>query len=95
MGILSAQHPTRSHRDACPAGNVYVPLNRFVVHSTNSKRYKILGFTGYCFSDRSEIQPFLEDPRTGPTISWAKRQAIRLGKFKFTVYGHFSYDSQE
>ncbi|KAI8989590.1 carbon-nitrogen hydrolase, partial [Pilobolus umbonatus] len=35
-------------------------------------------FTGYVFHSLEEIMPFLEDTENGPTVQWAKKQAIRL-----------------
>ncbi|OQR98540.1 hypothetical protein THRCLA_06696, partial [Thraustotheca clavata] len=35
-------------------------------------------FTGYCFKDRTEIEPFAELNNIGPTFSWCKSQALRL-----------------
>ncbi|KAJ1557236.1 Carbon-nitrogen hydrolase, partial [Cladochytrium tenue] len=39
-----------------------------------------LAFTGYVFESRDAIAPFVEpDGPTGPTASWARRVAVRLG----------------
>ncbi|KAI8062505.1 carbon-nitrogen hydrolase [Gongronella butleri] len=37
-----------------------------------------MAFTGYVFHTKDEVEPFLEDTRTGPTVHWAQRQAQRL-----------------
>ncbi|GAA5901517.1 hypothetical protein JCM6882_006302 [Rhodosporidiobolus microsporus] len=38
-----------------------------------------MAFTGYCFKSREDVEPFVEDARTGVTASWAKKTAQRLG----------------
>ncbi|OQR97498.1 hypothetical protein ACHHYP_10893 [Achlya hypogyna] len=35
-------------------------------------------FTGYCFKDRTEIEPFAELAGSGPTFEWCRAQATRL-----------------
>ncbi|ORX51230.1 carbon-nitrogen hydrolase [Hesseltinella vesiculosa] len=37
-----------------------------------------MAFTGYVFHTKSEVEPYLEDTMTGPTVQWAQRQARRL-----------------
>ncbi|KAF9092169.1 Carbon-nitrogen hydrolase [Mortierella sp. GBA35] len=37
-----------------------------------------MAFSGYVFTSKSHIRPYLEDAETGPSIQWAKAQAIRL-----------------
>ncbi|KAF8936395.1 Carbon-nitrogen hydrolase [Haplosporangium gracile] len=37
-----------------------------------------MAFTGYVFTSKDHIRPYLEDAETGPSIEWAKAQAIRL-----------------
>jgi len=38
-----------------------------------------MAFTGYAFTGRDEILPYCEDPESGPTSSWARNTAKRLG----------------
>jgi protein N-terminal amidase len=38
-----------------------------------------MAFTGYAFADRTEILPYCEDPRAGPTSLWCRATARRLG----------------
>ncbi|CEP15041.1 hypothetical protein [Parasitella parasitica] len=45
-----------------------------------------MAFTGYVFKDLQEIMPFLEDSETGPSVLWAKRQAVRLTCFVIVGY---------
>ncbi|KAL7316181.1 hypothetical protein PS15m_005317 [Mucor circinelloides] len=45
-----------------------------------------MAFTGYVFKDLQEISPFLEDCETGPSVLWAKKQAIRLECFVIVGY---------
>ncbi|GAN08560.1 conserved hypothetical protein [Mucor ambiguus] len=45
-----------------------------------------MAFTGYVFKDLQEISPFLEDCETGPSVMWAKTQAIRLECFVIVGY---------
>ncbi|KAG0241919.1 Carbon-nitrogen hydrolase [Actinomortierella wolfii] len=37
-----------------------------------------MAFTGYMFTSKDHIRPYLEDAETGPSVQWAKKQAIRL-----------------
>ncbi|KAF8934001.1 Carbon-nitrogen hydrolase [Dissophora ornata] len=37
-----------------------------------------MAFTGYVFKDKGHIRPYLEDAETGPSVRWAKTQAVRL-----------------
>ncbi|KAF9121149.1 Carbon-nitrogen hydrolase [Mortierella sp. GBA39] len=37
-----------------------------------------MAFSGYVFTSKDHIRPYLEDAETGPSIQWAKAQAIRL-----------------
>ncbi|KAG0375941.1 Carbon-nitrogen hydrolase [Mortierella sp. AD032] len=37
-----------------------------------------MAFSGYVFTSKDHIRPYLEDAETGPSIQWAKEQAIRL-----------------
>ncbi|KAI8138512.1 N-terminal asparagine amidohydrolase-like protein [Fennellomyces sp. T-0311] len=45
-----------------------------------------MAFTGYVFNNRDEIQALLEDAQNGVTVTWAKRQAIRLQSFVVVGY---------
>ncbi|KAG0368433.1 Carbon-nitrogen hydrolase [Gamsiella multidivaricata] len=38
-----------------------------------------MAFTGYVFTSKEHIRPYLEDAETGPSVQWAKTQAVRLG----------------
>ncbi|KAF9969595.1 Carbon-nitrogen hydrolase [Actinomortierella ambigua] len=38
-----------------------------------------MAFSGYVFTGKDHIRPYLEDAETGPSVKWAKQQAIRLG----------------
>ena len=40
-----------------------------------------MAFTGYCFKDRAEIEPFCESCEQGPTATWCRETARRLGCF--------------
>ncbi|KAI9268194.1 carbon-nitrogen hydrolase [Phascolomyces articulosus] len=48
-----------------------------------------MAMTGYVFKSKQEIQPFLEDAETGPTVQWAKRQALRLQSFVVVGYPQY------
>ncbi|KAF9900897.1 Carbon-nitrogen hydrolase [Linnemannia zychae] len=37
-----------------------------------------MAFSGYVFTSKDHIRPYLEDADTGPSVQWAKEQAIRL-----------------
>ncbi|OAQ23863.1 carbon-nitrogen hydrolase, partial [Linnemannia elongata AG-77] len=37
-----------------------------------------MAFSGYVFTSKDHIRPYLENAETGPSIQWAKAQAIRL-----------------
>ncbi|KAF9124736.1 Carbon-nitrogen hydrolase [Mortierella sp. 14UC] len=37
-----------------------------------------MAFSGYVFTSKDHIRPYLEDAETGPSVQWAKEQAIRL-----------------
>ncbi|KAG0013962.1 Carbon-nitrogen hydrolase, partial [Podila clonocystis] len=37
-----------------------------------------MAFTGYVFTSKEHIEPYLEDTETGPSVQWAKTQAQRL-----------------
>ncbi|KAG0267867.1 Carbon-nitrogen hydrolase [Actinomortierella ambigua] len=37
-----------------------------------------MAFSGYVFTGKDHIRPYLEDTETGPSVQWAKKQAIRL-----------------
>ncbi|KAG0338938.1 Carbon-nitrogen hydrolase, partial [Podila minutissima] len=37
-----------------------------------------MAFTGYVFTSKEHIKPYLEDAETGPSVQWAKTQAKRL-----------------
>ncbi|KAF9914766.1 Carbon-nitrogen hydrolase, partial [Lobosporangium transversale] len=37
-----------------------------------------MAFTGYVFTSKDHIRPFLEDAENGPSVLWAKSQAQRL-----------------
>ncbi|KAF9404750.1 Carbon-nitrogen hydrolase, partial [Podila epigama] len=37
-----------------------------------------MAFTGYVFTSKEHIEPYLEDAETGPSVMWAKSQAKRL-----------------
>ncbi|KAG0045956.1 Carbon-nitrogen hydrolase [Gryganskiella cystojenkinii] len=37
-----------------------------------------MAFTGYVFKNKDHIRPYLEDAETGPSVLWAKTQALRL-----------------
>ncbi|KAI8388369.1 carbon-nitrogen hydrolase [Radiomyces spectabilis] len=45
-----------------------------------------MAFTGYVFKTLEEIAPYLEDPEHGPSVTWAKRQAIRLKCYVIVGY---------
>ena len=45
-----------------------------------------MALTGYVFKNRQEIEPFLENPETGISVSWAKKQAMRLKSFVVVGY---------
>ncbi|KAG9288174.1 hypothetical protein G9A89_020480 [Geosiphon pyriformis] len=45
-----------------------------------------MAFSGYVFRDKIHIMPFLEDAEDGPTVRWAKSQAIRLKAFVMVGY---------
>ncbi|GAA5891333.1 hypothetical protein JCM5296_006902 [Sporobolomyces johnsonii] len=38
-----------------------------------------MAFSGYCFTSREDITPYVEDPSTGETFAWASRTALKLG----------------
>ncbi|BGP24529.1 hypothetical protein Rt10032_c03g1354 [Rhodotorula toruloides] len=38
-----------------------------------------MAFTGYCFSSREDIAPYVEELKTGPTFRWARKTARKLG----------------
>jgi len=40
-----------------------------------------MAFTGYVFNDLNHISPHLENADSGPTVTWARRQALRLSAF--------------
>ncbi|KAF9199104.1 Carbon-nitrogen hydrolase, partial [Haplosporangium sp. Z 27] len=40
-----------------------------------------MAFTGYVFISKDHIRPYLEDAESGPSIQWAKTQALRLNAF--------------
>lgn len=33
-------------------------------------------YQGYVFKDPTEIEPYLEDSETGPSVQWAKQQGM-------------------
>lgn len=37
-----------------------------------------MAFTGYVFTSKDHIYPYLEDAEEGPSVKWAKTQAVRL-----------------
>ncbi|KAK4514275.1 uncharacterized protein ATC70_001866 [Mucor velutinosus] len=45
-----------------------------------------MAFTGYVFKSLQEISPFLEDCETGPSVMWAKKQAMRLECYVIVGY---------
>ncbi|KAG2216081.1 hypothetical protein INT45_005839, partial [Circinella minor] len=45
-----------------------------------------MAFTGYVFKNRKEIEPFLEDSKTGLSVTWAKKQAIRFNSYVIVGY---------
>ncbi|KAI8100169.1 carbon-nitrogen hydrolase [Halteromyces radiatus] len=45
-----------------------------------------MAFTGYVFKTCQEIEPYLEDASNGPSVLWAKRQAIRLSCYVVVAY---------
>ncbi|KAG0293964.1 Carbon-nitrogen hydrolase [Dissophora globulifera] len=40
-----------------------------------------MAFTGYVFSGKDHIRPYLEDAETGPSVQWAKAQAVRFNAY--------------
>ncbi|GAA6027350.1 hypothetical protein JCM8097_002617 [Rhodosporidiobolus ruineniae] len=38
-----------------------------------------MAFTGYCFKDRTDVEPFVEEAEGGRTAEWARGTARRLG----------------
>ncbi|ORZ14116.1 carbon-nitrogen hydrolase [Absidia repens] len=54
-----------------------------------------LAFTGYVFESIDEIEPYLEDTCTGPSVSWAKKQATRLSCFVVVGYPEKYVDGEE
>ncbi|KAJ3099325.1 Carbon-nitrogen hydrolase [Phlyctochytrium bullatum] len=40
-----------------------------------------MAFSGYVFTGKDHIRPYIEDPATGPTVMWAKATARRLNCF--------------
>ncbi|KAI9350982.1 carbon-nitrogen hydrolase [Pilaira anomala] len=56
-----------------------------------------MAFTGYVFKSLQEITPFLEDAETGPSVLWAKDQAVRLQCYVVVGYpqkkGRVNYNS--
>ncbi|KAI9327740.1 carbon-nitrogen hydrolase [Zopfochytrium polystomum] len=52
-----------------------------------------MAFAGYVFRNRQEIAPFIEHPYTGPTASWAKATAKRLGCYVQVGYARHDDDS--
>ncbi|KAI7856372.1 N-terminal asparagine amidohydrolase-like protein [Circinella umbellata] len=48
-----------------------------------------MAFTGYVFKNRKEIEPFLEDSKTGLSVTWAKKQAIRLHSYVTVGYPEY------
>ncbi|KAI9319390.1 carbon-nitrogen hydrolase [Dichotomocladium elegans] len=53
-----------------------------------------LAFTGYVFHNPQEIEPFVEDEDTGPTVQWAKDQARRLQCFVVVGYPECTPDDK-
>lgn len=45
-----------------------------------------MAFSGYVFHSKEEIEPYLEDAETGPTVQWAKKQALRLKSYVVVGY---------
>ncbi|RUS21052.1 carbon-nitrogen hydrolase [Endogone sp. FLAS-F59071] len=45
-----------------------------------------MAFTGYVFDDLNHIYPYLEEENSGPTVTWARRQALRLSAFVVVGY---------
>jgi len=45
-----------------------------------------MAFTGYVFNDLNHISPHLENADSGPTVTWARRQALRLSAFVVVGY---------
>ena len=43
-------------------------------------------FTGYKFSDKKDIEPYLEKAGEGPTFEWCSNQAKRLTCWVFCGY---------
>eukprot|EP00124_Ichthyophonus_hoferi_P001030 Ihof_evm11s46 gene=Ihof_evmTU11s46 len=37
-----------------------------------------LAFSGYSFQDKESIAPYVENPQTGPSVTWAKTTAVKL-----------------
>ncbi|KAG0284922.1 Carbon-nitrogen hydrolase [Linnemannia gamsii] len=37
-----------------------------------------MAFSGYVFTSKDHVRPYLEDAESGPSVQWAKAQAIRL-----------------
>ena len=54
-----------------------------------------MAFTGYVFSSREEIEPFLESPNLRcPSITWAKSTAQKLSCFVCVGFPELSDDSK-
>ncbi|ORZ00419.1 carbon-nitrogen hydrolase [Syncephalastrum racemosum] len=51
-----------------------------------------MAFTGYKFENLDEIKPFLEDTETGPSVMWAKQQAVRLAAYVVVGYPEVTSD---
>ncbi|KAI8333089.1 carbon-nitrogen hydrolase [Chlamydoabsidia padenii] len=45
-----------------------------------------MAFTGYVFKSIEEIDPYLEDTNNGPSVTWAKQQALRLSCYVAVGY---------
>ncbi|CAJ0838268.1 17555_t:CDS:10 [Entrophospora sp. SA101] len=45
-----------------------------------------MAFTGYVFTSKDHIRPYLEDAETGTTVQWARSQATRLQAFVMVGY---------
>ncbi|CDH49785.1 carbon-nitrogen hydrolase [Lichtheimia corymbifera JMRC:FSU:9682] len=53
-----------------------------------------MAFTGYVFESSEEIEPYLEDEETGPSVMWAKKQAVRLESFVVVGYPERTKDGK-
>ncbi|KAF9355315.1 Carbon-nitrogen hydrolase [Mortierella sp. AD094] len=50
-----------------------------------------MAFTGYVFTSKDHIRPYLEDAESGPSIQWAKTQALPIAAVRLNAHVQVGY----